>query len=262
MNFFHASKYLEYLLFYRHKNGHGIHSPFIFDIVSRIFRNKIEGGVVFMVEKIRKELTLDTRMIDCEDLGTGSERKQTRKRKVSDIARYSAVPRKYGLLLSNLSAEFGSPAIMELGTSLGVSTMYMATASGNSVVHTIEGCPACSEIALGNFKSAGVNNVELTTGSFDLVLPSLKNRENKWGLIYIDGNHRKDAVLNYFYTLKDVCSNETVMVFDDIYNSKEMAEAWTEIKKDGKVTASIDIFRMGLVFFKKGITRNHYKIRY
>jgi predicted O-methyltransferase YrrM len=262
MNFFHASKYLQYLLFYRHRNGHGIHSPFIFDIVSRIFRNKIEAGVVFKVEKIRKELTRDTRLIHCEDLGTGSERKKTRKRKVSEIARYSAVPRKYGLLLSNLSAEFGSQDIMEFGTSFGISTMYLASGSPNSIVYTIEGCPACSEIALHNFKSAGIDNVELTTVSFDSVLPSIKNREKKWGLIYIDGNHRKDAVMNYFDTLKSVCDNETVMVFDDIYNSKEMAEAWTEIKKDGEVTATIDIFRMGIVFFKKGITRNHYKIRY
>lgn len=262
MNFFHASKYLEYLLFYRHRNGHGVHSPFIFDIVSRIFRNKITTGVVFNVEKIRKELLRDPRRVECKDLGTGSERNKTGKRKVSDIARNSAVPEKYGLLLSNLAAEFGSPAIMELGTSLGVSTMYLALASGDSLVHTIEGCPECADIARNNFSKAGIKNVNLTTGSFTTALPSVMKSENKWGLIFIDGDHRKEPVLKNFNTLKEACDEKTVMVFDDIYNSKEMAEAWTEIKNDGTVTATIDIFRMGIVFFRKGITRNHYKIRY
>jgi predicted O-methyltransferase YrrM len=262
MNFFHASKYAEYLLFYRHRNGHGVHSPFIFDVVSRIFRNKIDTGVVFNVEKIRRELLSDLRVLECKDLGTGPERNKTNKRKVSDIARYSAVPRKYGLLLSNLAAEFGSPAIMELGTSLGISTMYLASATVKTTVHTVEGCPGCSSIAQTNFTSAGFSNIELATGSFETVLPSLKQSEDKWGMIYIDGNHRKDAVLNYFYDLKNICHEDTVMIIDDIYDSKGMAEAWTEIKNDVNVSATIDIFRMGIVFFKKGITRNHYKIRY
>jgi predicted O-methyltransferase YrrM len=262
MNFFHASKYIEYLLLYHHRKGHGVHSPFIFDVVSRIFRNKIDTGVVFNVEKIRKELLTDPSVVECKDLGTGSEKNKIKKRKVSDIARYSAVPRKYGLLLSNLAAEFGSPAIMELGTSFGISTMYLASGSDNSTVHTIEGCPGCSAIARQNFKSAGFSNVDLTTGSFDSVLSPLMQCENKWGMIYIDGNHRKDAVLNYFCELKKITTEDTVIVIDDIYNSREMAEAWYEIRADRNVTATIDIFRMGIVFFRKNITRNHYKIRY
>lgn len=260
MNFHHAMNYLKYLVFSGHRKGHGIHSPFIFDIVSGMFRNKNNKDVVFSIEKIRKKLISDNRIINVNDLGAGRDRKNSKSRKVSDIAKRSAVPRKYGILLSGLAAEFGSPSVIELGTSLGISAMYLASACPG-VVHTIEGCGECADIASANFKNAGMD-IELHKGSFEQLLPHLLDSGIKPGFVFIDGNHRKEAVLKYFSELLSVSDEKMVIAIDDIHSSKEMSDAWNEIRHYKNVSATIDIFRMGLVFFKKGITRNHYIIRY
>jgi predicted O-methyltransferase YrrM len=262
MFFFRALKYLTYFLTARHKKGHGINSPFVFDIVSRIFRNKTNPETVLLIERIRKKNKSDKRIIPVLDLGTGSVKMQKSLRKVSDITRISAVPEKYGILLSRLAAEFGKPDIIEFGTSLGFSTMYMATGSPGSAIYSIEGCPSTSEIAKENFREAGINNIHILTGSFEDLIPVLREKTVKPGLIFIDGNHRKDPVKDYFRQMAEMAYKSTVIVIDDIHHSKEMEEAWTEIKQHEKVTFTIDIFRMGLVFFREGMNHFNYVIRY
>ncbi len=262
MFFFRAIKYLRYFFCAGYRRGHNLHSPFAFDLVSRIFRNKIDPDIVCIIEKIRNDLLKDQRSIIVNDLGAGSENMKTNIRKVSDIAHYSAVPKKYGMLLSGMSAEFGEPAIIEFGTSLGISTMYLASSCPGSVVYTMEGCSATAEIAELNFRKAGMSNITLIKGAFGDILPELKKKAVKPGLVFIDGNHRKEPVLNYFEQMVEISGDSTVIIIDDIYSSKEMAEAWTQIKNHGKVTLSIDIYRMGILFFRKGMSSSGYMVRY
>jgi predicted O-methyltransferase YrrM len=262
MIFFRTSKYLKYKLLSRHKKGHGIHSPFIFDVVSRVFRNKTDHDIVCCIRKIRKRLISDRRSINVKDLGAGSEKLNTNIRKVSDIARYSPVPAKYGTLLSNLASEFGKPLIIELGTSFGISTMYMAASCPDAVVYTIEGSQEISDIADKNFKTAGLTNIQLLTGSFEEMMPLVAETGIKPGMAFIDGNHRKDPVLRYFNQIAELSDNKTVIVLDDIYYSKEMEEAWNEIKLNDRVSVTIDIYRMGIVFFREGLNHYNYTIRY
>jgi predicted O-methyltransferase YrrM len=259
---FTAWRFIRYKLFSGHKSGHGIHSPFVFDIVSKVFRNKIDPHVVFTIEKIRKKLIAHQGVLEVNDLGAGSERMKTSSRKVSDIVRYSSVPEKYGVLLANMSEAFGGRMILEFGTSLGISTMYLASKVSGTPVITMEGCSSTADIAVESFKEAGFGNIRVMTGSFDDLLPQVEREGNIPGLVFIDGDHRKDSVLRYFDSVAAMSDNSTVVIIDDINLSRGMAEAWDEIRKDRRVTAAIDIFRMGIVFFKEGINRYDYVIRY
>lgn len=265
MFFSRALKYLNYKILSRHRKGHGIHSPFVFDLVNRIFGNKIDPGIIIAVENARKKLISDKRTISFLDLGsgvqTGSPDLKMRKRSVSDIASESPVSPKYGAFLAKMASEFGNPLIIELGTSFGISTMYMAGACKEVKVITIEGSSEIAQIAQQNFIDAGISNVSVHIGSFDDIIKDF-GVEMKPGLVFIDGNHRKEPVLRYFNKIADISDSATVVILDDIYYSKEMAEAWNEIKLNKKVSVSVDIFRMGICFFRKGLKPNSYVIRY
>ncbi|MBK9389146.1 MAG: class I SAM-dependent methyltransferase [Bacteroidetes bacterium] len=264
MFFFRIKEYLRYMVFSGYRKGHGIHSPFVYDIVSRVFRNKIDKAVVSKIESIRKELVRDKRMIFVNDLGVGSlkVRQEERSRRVSDIARHSPVTRKYGILLSNLAKEFGSPGIVELGTSMGISSMYLAFSGTDCTVNTIEGCKETAGIAEETFRKAGKSNIILHCGSFEDCLPAVLDSTIAPGMVFIDGNHRKEPVLKYFEMIAQKSSVNTVVVIDDIYYSPEMKDAWQLIKDHGKVSVTIDIYRMGIVFFRKGINTNHFIVRH
>jgi predicted O-methyltransferase YrrM len=215
-----------------------------------------------MVETARKRLLSDKRDIEIFDLGAGSERSKSKTRKVSEIARKSPVPEKYGVLLSNMASKFGGSHIIELGTSTGISTMYMAGSCQGTTVSTIEGCRSLSGVASENFLRAGIQNVNLYIGSFDELLPDLIEKGCKPGLVFIDGNHRREPVLKYFEIIAGKADEKTVVIIDDINYSSEMASAWDMIRAHEKVTVSIDIYRMGIVFFRSGIAHADYWIRY
>jgi predicted O-methyltransferase YrrM len=259
---FSATRYLKYFLFSSHRKGHGIHSPFVFNLVLKVFRNKISPEIVFKVETIRKKLISDIRSIVVNDLGAGSEMGKRNIRRVSDIALYSSVPERYGKLLARLSSEFGSSAILELGTSFGISTMYMASANPGAVIYTIEGSSEIADIAKENFAEAGLTNIKLFAGSFENILPQFEEKSISPGLVFIDGNHRSKPTIEYFNRISGFSDEKTVIVIDDIYHSSEMAEAWEEIKKNDRVSVTVDIYRMGIVFFRAGMTRSDYIIRY
>lgn len=264
MFFFRAKEFLRYKFFSGHSKGHGIHSPFIYDVVSRVFWNKTDEAVVSKIEKARKELERDKRLIMVNDLGAGSVKNKvaSSSRRVSDIAKYSSVPEKYGKLLSNLANEFGGAGIIELGTSLGISSMYMAASCPESKTDTIEGCMETAKLAEDTISNTGIGNIRVHHGSFENILPALLEREDAPGLVFIDGNHRKEAVLNYFNIIAENSDPMTLVVLDDIYLTPDMKDAWKMIREHSKVTVTLDIHRMGLVFFRKGINSNHFVVRY
>ena len=138
----------------------------------------------------------------------------------------------------------------------------MAASCPDAMVYTMEGCPETAEIARRNFDEAGLNNIEIFTGSFDEILPDITNPGSKPGLVFIDGNHRKEPTIRYFNRMAEISDSKTVIIIDDIYSSKEMEEAWIEIKRYKKISLTIDIFRMGIVFFRETINHNDYIIRY
>jgi len=265
MIFRRAFKYLNYRLLSKHRLGHGIHSPFVFDLINRVLRNKIDPDIVITIEKVRRKLIADKRIISFLDLGSGSEtgfqKPGKRSRRISEIALSSPVTPKYGVFLAKMASEFGKPLIIELGTSFGISTMYMAAACKDVKVITVEGSSEIAQIARDNFAEAGMQNITLMEGSFDEILPGFGD-EMKPGMVFIDGNHRKEPVLRYFNKIAEISGPGTVVILDDIYYSEEMEEAWQQIKLNQKVSVTIDIFRMGICFFRERINPNNYVIRY
>ncbi len=260
MIFYRTLKYLKYILLSHHARGHGIHSPFVFNLISKIFRNKIDQSLVRKVEQIRRKTKSEKRLILVKDPKSKSVKSEIRK--VSDIVRRSQVSPKYGRLLSNMAANFGNPLIIELGTSLGISTLYMALSCNDAEIITIEGCKEIAALARQNFIEAGLNNITVLEGSFDEMLFKLSVPDVKPCLIFINGTHRKETVLKYFNKLSEISDSKTVFIIDDIYYSKEMADAWEELKSNKTVSVSVDIFRMGILFLREGISHNSYVIRY
>jgi predicted O-methyltransferase YrrM len=258
-----AFQFVSYLLRRPHRNGHGIHSPFLFDFVTRVvYKRKNRDHSFTDIEQLRKSLLKSREVITVEDLGAGSGRKTNKTRKISDMVHYSSMNSKNGRLLFNIIDYISPQIIIELGTCLGFGSMYMATGAANGKVYTIEGSANLSVKAKENFESLDLTNIHALQGSFDDVLPAILAENGEFDLMFIDGNHRKDAVLHYFALCLPFINRRSVMVFDDIRWSDEMFEGWLEICKHEKVRLSLDFFRLGIVFFDEKILKQHVEIYY
>lgn len=256
-------KYLQYWLSASNGKGHGVHSPFVFKFIKDVLIDDRYFYAYDAIENLRSQLLTDKTQVIINDFGAGSRTGLQQKRMIGQIASSSLKPKKYAQLLFRIADYYKAKNILELGTSLGITTSYLASANESASIITMEGADAIANIAQQNFINLNKNNIEIIRGDFDETLPSLLKKINALDLIYVDGNHRYKPTLNYLNLLLPHCHDNTIMIFDDIHWSAEMEQAWDEIKQNNVVTLSIDLFGIGLIFFRKeNKQKEHFTIRF
>ena len=256
---FTVFQYIKHYFKANHK-GHNVHSPFIFNFVNNILKNDGEFYSFEKIEAIRDKLLNDNRTIEITDLGAGSKLYKTNKRIISKIARTSLISKKDARLLFLIVNYFQPKNIIELGTSLGISTLYLANTNLNTKVYTIEGDKEIYKIANSYFSLLEQNNIKSYNSNFDTKLPEILDNLNTVDCVYFDGNHTKEATLRYFNMVLPKVSSNTILIFDDIYWSKGMLDAWNKIKANKQVKVTIDLFHFGIVLFRTEQPKEDFKL--
>jgi len=258
-----ASKYLHYYVTAANRKGHGIHSPFVFDFVTKVLNDRTEYEDYDRVESLRKKSLKDQTILSIEDHGAGSSLSGSKERSVSSIARHAVKSKKYAQLLYRIVKYYQSNSIIELGTSLGITTGYLSLAAPGENVSTFEGSTEVASIARQNFKTLELQNVKLTEGNFDYTLPSVLYHLTSVDFAFIDGNHRREPTENYFHWLLEKANSNSIFIFDDIHWSKGMEKAWEHIQEHPAVRCTIDLFFIRLVLFRPEFKeKQHFTIRF
>ena len=273
---FQIKSYLKFL--WNSKNEHAVHSPFVFNLVTKCFYDKkpkpdpsgSEQAKQYQVLKnYRNSLLKNKNTIEVTDFGAGSKVFKSNTRQIAKIAKTAGITEKRAELLFRITNYFQPHSILEIGTSLGLATSALALGNPKAKIITLEGCPETAKIArkqLAKLSSRAqsrdnINNIELVVTEFSSYLQICNLQPATCNLVFFDGNHSKSATLEYFELLLPTISNETIWIFDDIHWSPDMEEAWKIIKNHPKVTVTIDTFQWGLVFFRKEQPKEHFVIR-
>jgi predicted O-methyltransferase YrrM len=239
-------------------DAHSVHTPFLFNFYIHVFDRDIVLAEDQKIENLRKEFLQDHRIILLEDFGTGVS---VNRRKVSDVASRSLTPVHYSRLLRNISMHMEAKKVIELGTCLGINTLYLASAPSKPHVKSFEGDKNLMEMAEHNAKRLELaDHVDFIAGNINDTLE--RNVNEAWDLAYIDANHTREATLAYFRTLLHHAHDHSIFIFDDIFWSSGMQQAWNEIKIHPRVTLTLDLFRAGIVFVNPVLQKEHWKIWY
>ncbi len=258
-----AIKYLNYYAKSSNSKGHGMHSPFVFELIDEVLNDKRSFYAYENIEGLRQALLMDDRILQIEDLGAGSRTIKENTRTVATIAKSSLKPKKYSQLLFRIVDHYQPQTIIELGTSLGLTTAYLASAKTDAKVITMEGASSIANIAKENFSKLKLNNIDLKQGNFDDVLPVTLSSLSTVDLAFIDGNHRYQPTVNYFNQLLAKSNNYSILILDDIHWSKEMEQAWQYVQDHQAVTMTIDLFFIGIVLLRDEFKiKQHFSVRF
>lgn len=252
-------RYLRYYI--RSSSINVVHSPFIYKFYSDVLIDKNNYPEYTVVEKRRREMRRNKRLLSVFDMGAGNERKKESFKRVRSIIKKSATAPSRGQLLFRITKYFQPTTIVELGTSMGMSTMYLSLGAPKSKIYTVEGCSNLSSVAESNFRKVKLSNINLHIGNFDYVLPEILKKVGRIDLLFIDGDHKKEKLLDYFEQCMEYAGNDSVFIFDDIHWSKQMEEAWDMIKNDKRVKVSIDLFHLGILFFKSELSEESFVLK-
>lgn len=258
-----ARKYIQYYLTASNGKGHGTHSPFIFDFIKNVLNDNRHFYPYDNIESLRDQLLNDKSLMDIDDFGAGSTVESKKQRSVSSIARNAAKSTRLSQFLFRIVHYYQPRVIIELGTSLGISSAYMASAAPEAKLITIEGSPSVAIAARNHHNFLNLKNIEVMTGKFEDVLPRILEHVNGVDLAFVDGNHRYEPTKFYFEQLLTKASSQSIFIFDDIHWSKEMEDAWRMVKAHKAVTASIDLFFLGIVLFSSAFkSKRDFTIRF
>ncbi|HSQ47729.1 MAG TPA: class I SAM-dependent methyltransferase [Lutibacter sp.] len=241
-------------------NKHGVHSPFVYDLVTECFNTQTNPAKMGAFNRIQKSLFSNKNSITITDYGKGSSVFKSNDRKVSDIAKIAGINKKKSALLLRMVAYLNPKNILEIGTSVGLGTSVLSIGNPDAKIVTLEGCKNTADVATALFKTNQLNNIDLIVGNFNETLSAVL-ADKQYDLIYFDGNHQNEPTLQYFNQCLETVHNNSIFIFDDINWSPEMQLAWQEIKNHPKVTISINTFFWGMVFFRKEQKKQHFTIR-
>ena len=253
-------RYIHY--FFTAKSKHTAQAPFLYELITQVIDKRTDDISCRDIEALRKELCQSEREIQITDFGAGSTINNSKTRKVKDVAKNSAKNAKFGKLLYRIIQFYKPKNILELGTSLGISTSYLAKANNDAQVFTFEGCPETAKIAQENFDKQNITNTSITLGDFNITLAEKLKEITTIDLAFIDGNHQQEPTIAYFEECLKYANNNTIFIFDDIHWSDGMENAWNYIKAHPKTTLTIDLFFVGIVFIKSELSKEDFTIRF
>ena len=252
--------------FFRHWlheiDDHSLHSPYLFDLYSRAFRKAGTIPADQEIEELRERHKRDHRAIGGRQFGAGSSIDHGRYPRISRIARFGITRLKYSRLLLTLINHYGLCRIIELGTSLGLNTLYLAKGSKVRQVITFEGNPELADIAHSAFERSAEGKIRLITGDIDETLPDFLKSSGPVDFAFLDANHTAEATLRYFEMLKPRLAPLSILAVDDIYWSKDMTRAWKAISRHPGQGLFLDLFRMGIVINDEQAPSGYYKLAY
>ena len=241
--------------------AHGLHSPFVFEFYNEVVK-KVDQVNDTEIHKLRKSLLKSDEIINITDFGAGSRTGAGNTRKLKEIAKNSAVDQKYGRLLSRLVSHYSLKTGLELGTSLGIGSAYLAKNTGLEKLITIEGCPNIHALAKKHFNQLSLSNIDSLNGEFGQLLDEVLDSVPSIDIAYIDGNHQYEATKTYFKKVLNKANDNTFLIFDDINWSKEMRRAWDEICLHPEIHVSLEFFRMGIALKRPEQAKEHFVVKF
>jgi predicted O-methyltransferase YrrM len=258
---FIVKEYIQYR--FNALNRHGVHSPFVYTFNDEVIADDRHFYAYGIVENFREKLYKNKSKITIQDFGAGSLHTASNVRTVASIARLAGRSHHHGKLLFKMVNYYGAKRILELGTSMGLGTSYLAFANTDAQVISIEGSQEIAAQAGKHFTQLGLQNITQIVGNFDTILQKTIQENAAFDFVFVDGNHQYAPTVNYFNMLIEKVAAEAIIVFDDIHWSEGMKKAWQEIVADSRVKLSIDVFQFGIIFISKNFKeKQHFVIKY
>ena len=254
MNF--VNEYIKY--FIKSKGRHGIHSPFVYELLDKCLKTKVSKQFISKLNHLQKSLSSNKTLIQIEDAGAGSK-KLTNQRTIKSIYKTASCKGVYAKLLFQLSNYYKPKNILELGTSLGIGTIHLASGNLAAKVTTVDACAKTIEVAQLNFAKLNLQNIKVVNAKFEDYLM----QENRiiFDLVYIDGHHDGKALKKYLGLLSKITDENTIFLLDDIRWSKDMFESWSEIISLEEFHLTMDLFRMGIIIRRPQQVKEHFVIK-
>lgn len=253
----HLISYIKYCFTSGHQHGFGIHSPYLFHLVTRIIEEDLPYYKYSLIEKVRKLMSqVDERIGVFNDDGT------KRLRKIKSVVGDYAITPKYGQLLFRLVNYYKPSVILEYGTTCGISTMYMAAPNSKTSVYSLSKQPEMADLSQSMCERIAMHNIKRSKAT-DLMAEAqrLVQEMPEDDFLYI--NSATPAEVSTLVNLRMARNGKRFfIVVPNPYTTDEMWNVWQALKADERVKLSINIFNLGILIANENLQKEDFILRF
>lgn len=234
--------YIKGLRRLRHRRGHGVHSPFAFNLITTVIEESFMYYSYNEIEKIRQK--------DLRGILSAADRK-----------RRKSITFKKASLLFRLANRFKPATILEIGSSWGISSLYLNSPRPDATHICIEPDSRVTEITqkvIGQLQSS----IDLRCGNLPELLPTALSDLCSLDFVFIHRLKDVSAYMPLFDHLMNNVNSNTVVVIEDIHALKSIYACWQRIKLYPEVKVSMDLYDMGLLFCNEKLNKQHYVVAF
>ena len=239
----------------RYRHGFGVHSPFVFSLITKVIEEKCSYYSFHDIELIRKQLLFRDEPITYPDRKHNGK---IRRRTIGEVVRREAIKPKHGALLFRLTNYFKPQNILQLGPAMGLSTLYLTSYTSGLNCTALENVPEFVPIAQISFEKAARNPIDLRVGNYKELLPRALEDMGKVDLVFLNTTYEQQNNLWLFIECLKHVHDDTILVFEGIKTSHRMRNFWKKVCAHPAVTVTIDLYSMGIVFFNPKLHKRNY----
>lgn len=238
----------------RYRRGYGVHSPFVFNLITKVIEEKCSYYSFYDIELLRRELYYREDKLPCPDRSHPGRMKY---RQIGEIVYCEAIKPSHGKLLFRLANYFKSQRILQIGPNVGISTLYLTSYAKEVRCIALENVPQFAEIARQVFERAG-KHIDLRVGSYASLLPQALRDLGEVDLVYFNTLYEQQHTEALFESCLPYVGDWTLFVFEGIKSSQRMRAFWDAVCARPEVTVTIDLYTMGIVFFNPKLHKQNY----
>ena len=254
MKWYQLKSYVNFI--FSATNQHGVHSPFVYQLVTKCFYNRKNRPEYRKIGEYRKDVFQEKQQLHIQPNCSTFFKANTYK--ISKLAKIYAPSWKRSKFLTRLTNYLNCKSVLEIGTQMGIRTSCFASHKNCDVI-TIDNCEETQKIAREKLKKHHFSTIKFCLQEF--TQQEILVDQKKIDCIYIGNTRKKQSTLHLFEEALKKVHNDSVILIEGLHWSKDMNQAWKEIKENKQVSVTIDTFYLGLVFFRKEQAKEHFKIR-
>ncbi|MCF8236593.1 MAG: class I SAM-dependent methyltransferase [Saprospiraceae bacterium] len=232
--------------YWQARTAYSMHSPLLYSFCREVLDDRRSFYAFEEIEIWRYHLLHESSELHVVDLGAGGQDALDQNRIVSSIAKTSLSPPWKCRYLFRMVLWWKPDLLLEFGTSLGVSTAYLAAASIHTPLITVDGSDSHLQLARKGWNKLGLDHIEEWNLSFQQAIQRIPWDQHGRILIYLDGDHRPARVLEILQTIQEKTRHPFLVIIDDIRWSDDMWAGWQEWRSAFQSGAWLDLYQVGI----------------
>ena len=231
------------------RKGYGVHSPFVFDLITNVIEDKSAYYAYHDISLIRKQLTQNNTFIHCKG----------KRITVKKAVQRDGISQKEGEFLFRLTNHYKPRSILAIGSSLGLTPLYLGKYDSTAHCITLESEPDFAEMATHLLSKETNPSLQIRTGAYHESVSDAISQLKQIDCIFADKNVRISDLDVFFNHCLSFIHDHTFCVLAGIRSSSEKYRYWKQLSQHPQITVAVDLFQMGLLFFQPKLHRRVYR---